>query len=244
MKIKSKASRIGNLSLAALAQRIIDTVIKSGIELARTSKQFLHLVAVNNTYQKSIEPGNEKQISERIKDLFAQRFNLFTDIFDYVEGQTKSPDEDVKAAALLVISQLNKYGRNFNKLKIADQSIHYIRIIESLKRPEMEASVSKILLTAKLAQLDQIQLDYEDQYLGRGNSISTKVFPTSLRKEMENAIKLYVDELNWLAKSSDLSEMYTLYDNVAQRFAEVNVTASRKKPVTPANASNSTPVVP
>lgn len=231
MLYKSKANRIGILSLAALALRIIDTVIKSGIEAARNSKQFLNLIEVNGRYQKAIEPRNEKQVSEQIKELFAQRYNLFIEIFDYVDGQTKSPDAAVKAAALLVFELLNKYGRNFRNLKIADQSIIFIRIIESLKKHEMEAPIVKILLTDKLAELDQVQLDYENRYLGKGNSLSSKVAPSSLRREMEDAIKLYVDELNWMTKSMDTVEMQTLYSNVNQRFAEVTVTATRKKAV-------------
>ena len=40
MNIKTKANRVGNTSLAALGERIISTVVKSGIGEATSSKQY------------------------------------------------------------------------------------------------------------------------------------------------------------------------------------------------------------
>jgi len=120
MSYKTKANRIGNISLAALGVRIIDTVAKSGIDQATSSKQFIALQEVNSRYQASIVPGDEKQVSDSIKALFKSRRILFDDIYDYVKGQTKSPSPEVKEAAQRVFTQLNKYGRNYSNVQIAD----------------------------------------------------------------------------------------------------------------------------
>ncbi|MEI6752478.1 MAG: hypothetical protein WCK78_04860 [Paludibacter sp.] len=46
MNIKTKANRVGNTSLAALGERIISTIVKSGIDEAQRSKKFVVLQEV------------------------------------------------------------------------------------------------------------------------------------------------------------------------------------------------------
>jgi len=243
MLYKSKANRVGNISLAALGVRIIDTVAKSGIDQATSSKQFLVLQEVNSRYQASIVPGDAKQVSDSINALFKSRRILFDDMYEYVKGLTKSPSPEMKEAALLVFERLNKYGRSYSRVQIADQSVKYIRVIEGLKKPDIAAAVTKIMLTDKVAQLDQLQLDYEDLYLNRGNNSTVRVAPSSLRKEMQETVKLYVEELRWLTNTYDTEAWRALYRNVEQRFNEVNVSATRKK-VTEPESPVATPAVP
>jgi hypothetical protein len=229
MNYKTKANRVGTVSLAALAKRIIETVDKSGIDTATVSKQFVNLVSVNNRYQLAVLPGNNKPESENTKKLFKARRALFSDIYDYVEGNIKSPQIDVKTAAELVFNQLSKFGRNFSNVKIADQSLIYIRVIEGLKNPELALALDKIMLTERVEQLNQLQHEYEVVYLNRGNVSSTKVAPSNIRMEMQNAVKLYVDELKWMVNTYDTEAWHTLLKNVEQRFSEVNVTVVRRK---------------
>ncbi len=237
MFYKSKTNKVGNTSLAALGGRIISTVEKSGIDEARSSKQYVILEEVNNRYQQAIMPDDVKQLSENINSLFNQRTEIFLDMYEYVKGLTKSPAPDTKLAALKVFSILNRYGRVLTNVKIADLSVRYIRIIEGLKRTDVAPAVNKVMLTAKLAEFEQIQLDYEDLYMGRGNDSTVRVAPSSLRKEMQEAVKLYVEELKWMANGADTEAWHTLYRNVEQRFNEVNVTATHKK----ADTSTETP---
>ena len=88
----------------------------------------------------------------------------------------------------------------------------------------------KTLLTEKIATLDQVQLDYEDMYMGSGNSKSAKVAPSNIRKEMEGAIKLYIDEVHWMANRMETESWTMLYKNLEQRFNEVNVSVTKQKP--------------
>ena len=229
MNYKSKANRIGNTSLAALGVRLIDTVKKSGIDEAAKSKQFQQLEGVNNRYQLSIMPDNASEVSKYIGSLFKGRNNLFIDMYDYAKGQTKSPDIDTKTAAITVFTVLNKYGRGLTNVKIADLSVRFIRIIEGLKKPELAPAIILMLLTDKLAEFEQLELDYEDMYMSYGNDSSGRVAPSNIRKEMQDAIKLYVEELKWMANSADTEAWQTLYRNVEQRFNEVNVSTTRKK---------------
>lgn len=67
-----------------------------------------------------------------------------------------------------------------------------------------------------------------------------KIVPGNLRKEMENALKLYVDELRCVTGSFDTEASNTLYKNVCQRFDEVNVSMARKKPDNSSGTTSST----
>ncbi len=229
MNIKTKANRVGTVSLATLGKRVVETVVKSGIDEATASKQFVNLVSVNDRYQLAVLPGKNSPESEYVKSLFKARKTLFTDIYDYVEGNLKSPQTDVKNAAELIFKQLSKYGRNFRGVKIADQSLIYIRVIEGLKKPELATALNKIVLTEKVTQFDELQHNYEEVYLNKGNVSSTKVAPSNIRSEMQNALKLYVEELKWLVNTYETEAWKTLQKNVEQRFSEVNVTVTRRK---------------
>jgi len=237
MFYKTKTNKINNESRAMLALRMIDTVNKSGIEDAKVSNAFVQLEAVNARYQIAIEPGTAKQVSLSITDKYKERTTLFVSMYEYVYGLLNSPDDEMKAAATLLFEQLSKYGKNFSAYRLADRSLRYIRILESLKMPEYEAALTKTLLSAKLTELDQVQLDYEELYMGRGNTFATKTAPSSLSKELNDAIKLYMDEVNWMATRTNTEAWYTLRNNLQKRFDEVNITSTRK----PADTITETP---
>lgn len=228
MYYKTKTNKINNESRAMLALRIIDTVNKSGIADAKVSNAFVQLEDVNARYQIAIVPGTAKQVSQSITDKYKERGTLFVEVYDYLYGLLNSPDAEMKVAATLLFEQISKYGKNFGRYRLADQSLRYIRIIESLKMPEFEAALAKTLLTNKLVLLDQVQLDYEELYMGRGNTFATKVAPSSLSKELNDAIKLYMDEVNWMANRTNTEAWYTLRSNLQKRFDEMNVTNTRK----------------
>jgi len=228
LKIKTKASKVGIESLGALGIRVIDTVNESGVENATTTKQFLELVEVNNRYQEALEPVNQKEVSEVIDVLFEKRNILFGEMYVYVNGLLNSPDEQIQVAAKQIFDHLNKYGKNFSRYKIADQTLHYNHIVESLKKAEYVPALTKILLVNKVADLDQLQLNYESFYRKRGNSSVNYVAPTYLRIEMEKAVKLYLDEVRWMASQYSTEPWKTLSLNVEKRFLELNPTTIRK----------------
>ncbi|MEI8086746.1 MAG: DUF6261 family protein [Paludibacter sp.] len=228
MKYRSKINRVNNETRAILALRIIDTVLKSGIEAAKVSKRFMQLVDVNGRYQLAGKATDSEQVKSEVDALFALRYSKFSDIYAYIEGLLASPDAEMKAAAVLLFQQINRYGRNFNRMKISDQSIRYIRIIEALKKAECAAPLTKTLLTASVNSLDQVQLDYEELYMGHGDTSAIKIAPSSVSAELNDALKLYMDEVNLMASVNDLEEWKTLCINLQQRFDEVNVNTIRK----------------
>ena len=239
MIYKSKANKIGNQSLAILGMRIIDTVIKSGIEEAKTSKKFLVLVEVNGRYQIATVPGDNKQVSDSIKSLYSDRKVMFNEIYVYLEGLLNSPDLEMKEAAIVLFPFINKFGKSFQRVKLSDQSLQYIQIIDSLKSAELASALVTTKLTEKVDAFDQLQQDYESLYMGHGNDSSTKIAPSNLRKEMESAIKSHFDEVHWMASNFETEAWQTLCKNIEKRFEEVNVSMPRQSKTTvPATDAN------
>ncbi len=222
-KIKTKISRVNNDTLATLGMRVIDTVNESGIEEAIGSKQFLNLKEANARYQLSTNPINLKLLSSKVEEKFRERNQLFTEIYTYVKGQTVADDAEVKTAALKVYEELTKFGINFSKLRQADMTMRYIRIIESLQQPEFAEVLVTTKLTAKLAALNTAQREYEDLYMGRGNRVAGKVAPSSIRKQMENALKKHLEETGFLYEKYETEAWKTLYANLRKRFDEVSI---------------------
>ncbi len=228
--IKSKLVRLSNESLAILALRIIDTVYKSEIAAAKTTKQFVALKEVNERFQQAVEPYSNKQTSDAIDAKFIERRNLFVAVYVYIQGLLNSPDEEIKAAATVLFDIINKYGKNFSFLKIADQSLRYIRIIESLKSAEYAAALTKTLLTDKLQQLDTLQQAYEELYMSRSN-MRKRITASTMRTEMIAAIRSHYEESNWMESQSGLLEWKSLCHNIDMRFGEVNTTSAKQAPI-------------
>jgi hypothetical protein len=240
MNFKTKTNRITNESGGMLALRIIDTVNKSGIEVAKTSKQFLKLEEVNGRYQLALKPLNETQVSQVITTTFNQRSNLFDETYTYLEGLTSSPDVAMKAAADLLFPVISMYGKTFNRAKLANQSLRYGVIIDTLKQPENSAALGTTLLTDKVDLLEQVQQDYEELYMNRGNASAVRIVPSSLRAELNSAIKKCMDEMNYQAEREETEAWITLCSSLQQRFDELTVSSSKKQSGTKTTTGSTT----
>ena len=228
LNFRSKTNKVNNKTLDALAARVIDTVIKSGNSDAKVSKRFLLLLALYKRYRQAILLGDEDQLKLAVKAIYKLRSELFAQMYGYLEGLTNSPDADMKAAAILLFRQVNRFGKSFSKLRLADQTTQYRTIIEALNRPEFTIALVKTLLTDKLSAIEQSQGEYEQLYTGFTDINSVIVAPTTLRKELIESIIQYVEEVNILASQVDTPEWYSMCSNLQNRFDEVSITTSSK----------------
>ncbi|VBB45398.1 hypothetical protein TRIP_D300220 [uncultured Paludibacter sp.] len=239
MKLKTNISKVSTQSLGTLALRVIETVNASGIEEAKTSKNFLKLTELNDAYQQAIDPVNIKSMSNQIDNKFTERNQLFTELFTYVKGLTVADEADVKTAAQKIYDEISKFGLNFSKLRKSDKTLRYIRIIESLKQSEFADALQKTKLTDKLNALDIVQRAYEDLYMGRGNRVAGKVAATSIRYDMETVLKKYLDEVALVTENKETEDWKTLYTNLKKRVEEVSASV-RNRQVLPKPPVNNT----
>ncbi|MEI7504346.1 MAG: DUF6261 family protein, partial [Paludibacter sp.] len=229
INFRSKINKANIMQLSAFVLRFIDTVITSGIQAAKVTKRFLHLVDVSLRYQAAITLDQEEsELKKAVKAKYDLRSELFNQMYNYLEGSLNSPDTEMKAAANVLFQQVNRFGKNFSKAMLLVQTAQYVTIIAALKRSEFAAALVTTLLTEKLSALDQAQADYELLYTGITNRSSVKVVPSDLRKELTDAIKEYMDEVNLMASQVDTAEWYTLCVNLQNRFDEVNLTVAQK----------------
>jgi len=229
VNFRYKTNKANIMQLSGLVLRIIETVILSGILAAKVTKRFLHLVDVSSRYQIAIRLDQEESnLKKAVKAKYDLRIELFTQMYNYLEGSLNSPNAEMKAAANLLFQQVNRFGKNFSKPMLLVQTAQYHTIIEALKRSEFTDALVTTLLTEKLSELDQLHKDYELLYTGISNRTSVKVVPSDLRKELADAIKEYMDEVNLMASEVDTAEWYTLCINLQNRFEEVNITVAQK----------------
>lgn len=225
----NKINRLGVESLAIFSYRVIDTTTKLEIPELENSNEFKTFTEVHNRYQQAVSPRNQQLTSKAIVECYDARQLQFSSMYSYVQGLTNSPETDVQAAAQSVFTVLNMYGRYFYKLKIAEQSLRFIRIVESLKAPGLAAQLAKLKLTDKVAQLDLVQREYEDLYMGRGNARLGVVSASSMRKELQDAMKLFMDEVSWMARKANNSEWETLALQLQARLDEMTVSVKASK---------------
>lgn len=229
MNLKTKISKVSTQTLGTLGNRVIDTVNNSGIEEAKNSKHFQMLVELNNAYQQAVEPINVKLMASQIDERFKMRNLLFAEMGTITKGLMLSDDADVKTAALMIYEELTKFGTNFSNMRMADKTLRYIRIIESLKQDKYADALLKTKLKDKLDTLDSVQREYENLYMNRGNMVAGKIAASNIRKEMEAVMKKHLDETTYLKDVHETDAWNVLYNNLKKRYAEVSISLAEKK---------------
>jgi predicted metalloendopeptidase len=123
------------------------------------------------------------------------------------------------------------------------QSFRYIRIIEALKQPELSAALVKTQLAARVEELDSVQREYENQFSIRSTKLKVKVTASALRRELNEAIRLHIEELKWLAVQTGSEAIRKLCIEVNARVDDLTVSSQKNDTVddTEADAPEQTP---
>lgn len=244
MKINnfSKISKASNETVAMLSKRILEAVVKSDIQEAVNGKQYRVHAELSVKFQKAAEKQKRKELSESVNDYYGQRRSLFNAMYVYAKGLCNAPDTEMAEAATQVFKALNMYGQFLSNLRRDVQSFRYIRIIESLKQPELSAALVKTQLAARVEELDSAQREYENQFGIRSTKLKVKVTATSLRRELNEAIRLHIEELNWLALQTGSEAIRKLCIEVNARVDDLTVSSQKNDTAddTKADASEQT----
>lgn len=225
----TKVNQLTNESVAMLSYRIIETIANSDSEQAKSGKQYVKHAEISQQFQQLVEPNNKQDQTKAIDECYNTRRELFNSMYVYVFGLQSSPNTDTAQAAQQIFTALNMYGKYFGSMKIAEQSLRYVRIIEALRKPELAAMLQKTQLTDNVTALDAVQRKYEDLFMGRSNNRLGAVSASSMRKELNACIRLHVEELNWMALQTESETLKMLCASVDARIREVNLSAQRSK---------------
>ena len=235
---KSKVHKLSNKSVGILVLRLFEASVAANVALVINSKSYTALTEVNNRYQASVDPTKYKDQTEAIDAKANERRAYFLLNYGYLKGLLNAPDAEQKAAAVRIFAVMNMYGRNFNNLKIAEQSFLFNRILEGLQKPELAADLETTRLTASVAELDRLHKEYETLFALRGNEVIGVVAPSTLRPQLNVAVNNFVEELQWMAQINDTEELKSLRDIVLMRVSEVNLSQTQaKEPITEGNGT-------
>lgn len=223
----SRISKASNESIAMLSKRILEAVEQSNIQEALNGKAYMAHAELSSQFAKAAEKLKRKELSEPVNKHYNDRRDLFAAMYVYAKGLCNAPDAEMAEAAQQVFKALNMYGQFLGNLKVEVQSFRYIRIIEALKQPELAAALTKMQLTTKVAELDSVQRAYENQFADRSTKIKENVSASSLRRALNEAIKLHIDELNWLARQTDSEALRKLCFEVNARVSDLKISSQR-----------------
>ena len=223
----SRISKASNESVAMLSKRVLEAVEQSNIQEALNGKAYMAHAELSSQFAKAAEKLKRKELSEPVNKNYNDRRDLFAAMYVYAKGLCNAPDAEMAEAAQQVFKALNMYGQFLGNLKVEVQSFRYIRIIEALKQPELAAALTKMQLTAKVAELDSVQRTYENQFADRSTKIKGNVSASSLRKALNEALKLHIDELNWLARQTDSEALRKLCFEANARVADLVMSSQR-----------------
>ena len=224
-KIKTKINSMRSEDLAIVGIRVVETIEKSVAEEVKNSLLFTQLIEVTNQYRKAIEPDNRAE-KAAIKEKFQFRTELFGNFYDMAYGMTGSRNADDKAAAVRVFSVLNTYGtKRFYGIRQSALTQRYAKFVETLQQPGFAADIERLRMADILTELADTHATYEAMYQDLGNQKSQRIPSREMRLEMNNALKVMADEVEYFSKKFPTDVNITLCKNVEQRIAEVYVTA-------------------
>lgn len=235
-------------TLATVAMRVIETILKSLIQELINSLLFTQLNEVTNRFRNAIN-ADDKEEKEAVAEMFQIRKQSFNNFFNVVKGLKLSKDATVKAAGKEVFSVLNMYGGlGFRDLSMTAHTQRYTTIIETLRLPEYTEALTKLNVNDFLTELADANTAYEAKYQVLGNKRSLQVPSSEMRTEMNNALKLMTDEVKIFVRKYPTEANIELLRNVEQRIAEVYVpapgyTKRAKKSTTDTKQDNSTEVI-
>lgn len=227
MKINNinKISKVSNERVAMLSQRILEATIKANIQDTLNGKQYQIHADLSSQFQKATEGIKFKELSEPVNKSFNDRRELFLSMYNYAKGLCNAPETDMAEAANQVFKALNMYGSIASNQRLDVQSFRYIRIIEALKQPALAADLQKVQLTTRVTELDNIQREYESQFSGRSVKRRENVSASSIRRDLNEAIKLHIEELNWMALQTENEAIIKLCTEVNARLSELKISS-------------------
>ena len=223
--VKSKVNRLKNEDISTVGQRVIDTINQSAAEEVKKSVFLSQLLNVTSRFRKAIEP-NDKEEMAAINLKFKERKLKFKNLHSIASGLTGSNDAAVKTAATAVFAVLNMYGGvSFRGLSRTAHTQRYTNMTDILKQPEYTDALTKLNITGFVNELANANLEYETLFQTKGNKQSLRTPPHEMRTEMNNALKVIVDELNLFARKYPEVAYTEVLKNVEQRIMEVYVPA-------------------
>ena len=235
-------------TLATVAMRVIETILKSLIQELINSLLFTQLTEVTDRFRKAILPA-DKEEKAAVDEMFQSRKQSFNNFFNVVKGLKGSKDAAVKAAALQVFPVLNMYGGlGFGSLSKTAHTQRYTTIVETLKLAEYTEAIAKLNVGDFLTELAEANTAYETMYQAMGNVNSVRIPSHEMRTEMNNALKLMTDEVRIFVRKYPTEANIELLRNVEQRIAEVYVpapgyTKKDKTTTTDTNQESTTEVI-
>jgi len=217
----NKISNASNETAAMLSIRILELVANSNIAEAMSGKAYLAHAEVSAEFEKATQGLDRKVLSIPVNKYFNDRYELFNNLYVYCNGQLNCPEAATAQAALQVFKVLNMYGFYFKNAKVEVQSLRFKQIIDGLKAPEMIAALTKLGILNKVEQLETVHIEYEKSLAVRSVTLKNKVSASSLRKKLNAAFKLHIDELQWLQRQTDSAAIANLNAEINTRIDEI-----------------------
>ncbi len=214
-------SNASNETAAMISIRVIELVANSNIAEAMSGKAYMAHAEISAEFEKTTQGLNRKELSIPVNKYYNERHELFNNLYDYSKGQLNCPEASAAQAALQVFKVLNMYGSYFKGAKVEVQSLRFKQIINGLKAPEMTAALTKLGILDKIDLFETAQSEYEKALAARSNKLKNNVSASSLRKKLNAAFKLHIEELQWFERQTESADIQKLNAEINIRINEI-----------------------
>jgi uncharacterized protein YbaR (Trm112 family) len=209
--MKITLTKVSTKNLAALAQRIISSSKNDVYQIVEQHPLLLALEAEYGIYDKLYAKfsysgkGVAVATADRNRDT---PYTAITGITKIIAGSETLPNHQQAVAVWEVIKS---YGTDLDRLSYAEETAQMKKLIEALDTEEMQENLTALNLLPTYNQLKQAQIDFEKIYAEQAEAnAELRGLPsaTSARKQLEKALRDYLNLLTAMRSLPDWSNLY------------------------------------
>ncbi|MDO4229793.1 MAG: DUF6261 family protein [Capnocytophaga sp.] len=228
--MKITLARLTTKDLATLAERTINSSKNGQHKITENNPLLTELERVyaeyDQVYTKQAFSGKGKSVAEADRERDQVFVNLKNFLFGYHQLEI-APNAD-KAKDLYEVIKL--FGTNIDRLSYSAESAQLKKLIEEFEKPENIAKFTALSIQPVVAELKSKQEAFETLFTEQAEAnadLRKQPSATTLRKELEKALRTYLDFLavmklqpNWDNLYQDINELVKAARNSSQNLAK------------------------
>jgi type I site-specific restriction endonuclease len=220
--MKVALARLSTKNIATLAQRIIYSSKNNTYKVVENHPLLLELESQSEVYDKLFAKQTFSGKGVEVAEADSRRDEPFEQIKGMVRAHAAIPSLASSKAAVEVLDVIETYGIGLSKLSYAEETAQMGRLIVALDAGEMQANLTALNLLPTYGLMKQAQADFEALYatqLEVNAELRNLPSATSARKELEQAIRAYLDLLTAMRTVEGWEMIYAEVNEIVKAAA-------------------------
>lgn len=224
-------TRIPVGSLSTVTSRIIDDVEKSSFQDAGKCEQFLKLKEASELYLISIQKRKNSSYSKDVIDKDNARDKVIISMKQNINSYITLGDSETKESAISIQNVLQNIATGIETMPYTEETSYIKKLITELKKPEYQKAVETLRFDYLIKLLEKANAEFEETFAIRTKdliAINEVESATTQRKQLEKALRGFVEYINAMLTLHPSEELFALEINL-QRTIDDSIAGLKRK---------------